>query len=80
MAIGFNLPYANLAALYDYPDILRRPAHRNGGLAALTARAVAPRMVARRAEGGCARASLMAGLLPEVPFLLWQIVTALIPS
>jgi hypothetical protein len=50
------------------------------GLAALTARAVAPRMVARRAEGGCARASLMAGLLPEVPFLLWQIVTALIPS
>jgi quercetin dioxygenase-like cupin family protein len=26
MAIGFNLPYANLAAIYDYPDILRRPA------------------------------------------------------
>jgi hypothetical protein len=26
MAIGFNLPYANLVAIYDYPDILRRPA------------------------------------------------------
>jgi hypothetical protein len=26
MAIGFNLPYANRAAIYDYPDILRRPA------------------------------------------------------
>lgn len=26
MAIGFNLPYANLAAIYEYPDILRRPA------------------------------------------------------
>jgi hypothetical protein len=26
MAIGFNLPYANLAAIYDYPDILRGPA------------------------------------------------------
>lgn len=26
VAIGFNLPYANLAAIYDYPDILRRPA------------------------------------------------------
>lgn len=26
MAIGFNLPYAHLAAIYDYPDILRRPA------------------------------------------------------
>ncbi len=26
MAIGFNLPYANLVAVYDYPDILRRPA------------------------------------------------------
>lgn len=26
MAIGFNMPYANLVAIYDYPDILRRPA------------------------------------------------------
>ncbi len=26
LAIGFNLPYANLVAIYDYPDILRRPA------------------------------------------------------
>lgn len=26
MAIGFNAPYAILAATYDYPDILRRPA------------------------------------------------------
>jgi hypothetical protein len=26
MAIGFNLPYANLVAIYDYPDILRRSA------------------------------------------------------
>jgi hypothetical protein len=26
MAIGFNVPYAALAATYDYPDILRRPA------------------------------------------------------
>ena len=26
MAIGFNLPYAQLVAIYDYPDILRRPA------------------------------------------------------
>jgi hypothetical protein len=26
MAIGFNLPYANLVTIYDYPDILRRPA------------------------------------------------------
>lgn len=26
MAIGFNLPYANLVAIFDYPDILRRPA------------------------------------------------------
>ncbi len=26
MAIGFNVPYAVLAATYDYPDILRRPA------------------------------------------------------
>lgn len=26
MAVGFNLPYANLVAIYDYPDILRRPA------------------------------------------------------
>ncbi|WP_075214881.1 DUF4386 family protein [Mongoliimonas terrestris] len=26
MAIGFNLPYAHLATIYDYPDILRRPA------------------------------------------------------
>ncbi|MDX2238540.1 MAG: DUF4386 family protein [Hyphomonadaceae bacterium] len=26
MAIGFNAPYAVLAATYDYPDILRRPA------------------------------------------------------
>jgi hypothetical protein len=25
MAIGFNLPYANLVAIYDYPDILRSP-------------------------------------------------------
>jgi hypothetical protein len=26
LAIGFNVPYAILAATYDYPDILRRPA------------------------------------------------------
>lgn len=26
MAIGFNLPYAHLATIYEYPDILRRPA------------------------------------------------------
>lgn len=26
LAIGFNVPYAVLAATYDYPDILRRPA------------------------------------------------------
>lgn len=26
LAIGFNLPYANLVAIYEYPDILRRPA------------------------------------------------------
>jgi hypothetical protein len=26
MAIGFNLPYANGVAIYNYPDILRRPA------------------------------------------------------
>lgn len=26
MAIGFNLPYANRVAIYDSPDILRRPA------------------------------------------------------
>jgi hypothetical protein len=26
MAFAFNLPYANLVAIYDYPDILRRPA------------------------------------------------------
>ena len=26
MAIGFNLPYANLVSIYDYPNILRRPA------------------------------------------------------
>ncbi len=26
LAIGFNLPYARLVAIYDYPDILRRPA------------------------------------------------------
>jgi hypothetical protein len=26
LAIGFNLPYANLVAIYDYPEILRRPA------------------------------------------------------
>jgi hypothetical protein len=26
LAIGFNLPYVRLAAIYDYPDILRRPA------------------------------------------------------
>jgi Domain of unknown function (DUF4386) len=26
LAIGFNLPFARLAAIFDYPDILRRPA------------------------------------------------------
>lgn len=26
LAVGFNLPFARLAAIYDYPDILRRPA------------------------------------------------------
>lgn len=26
LALGFNLPYARLAASFDYPDILRRPA------------------------------------------------------
>ncbi|WP_284179301.1 DUF4386 family protein [Rhabdaerophilum sp. SD176] len=26
LAIGFNLPYAHLATVFDYPDILRRPA------------------------------------------------------
>ncbi|AOG12616.1 DUF4386 family protein [Agrobacterium sp. RAC06] len=26
MAIGFNLPYAHLVTIFDYPDILRRPA------------------------------------------------------
>lgn len=26
IAIGFNLPYLNLSAIYDYPAILRRPA------------------------------------------------------
>lgn len=39
MAIGFNLPYANLVAIYDYPDILRRPAAE---------------ALARFAEGGAA--------------------------
>lgn len=27
LAIGFNLPYAGLAASFDYPQVLRRPAH-----------------------------------------------------
>ncbi|WP_309665674.1 DUF4386 family protein [Tabrizicola sp.] len=26
LAVGFNLPFARLAAVFDYPDILRRPA------------------------------------------------------
>jgi hypothetical protein len=26
LAVAFNIPYAVLAAIYDYPDILRRPA------------------------------------------------------
>jgi Domain of unknown function (DUF4386) len=26
LAVGFNLPFARLAAAFDYPDILRRPA------------------------------------------------------
>jgi len=26
IAVGFNLPYAHLVAIYDYPDILREPA------------------------------------------------------
>ena len=25
LAVGFNLPFALLAARFDYPDILRRP-------------------------------------------------------
>lgn len=32
LAIGFNLPYLNLAAIYDYPGILRRPAAEALGL------------------------------------------------
>ena len=25
LAVGFNLPYAALAVIYDYPGVLRRP-------------------------------------------------------
>jgi len=28
LGVGFNAPYAALAALYDYPQVLRRPRAR----------------------------------------------------
>ncbi|MBY0583689.1 MAG: DUF4386 family protein [Sphingomonas sp.] len=64
LGIGFNIPYAVLACLYDYPQILRRPASE---------------ALHRFAEGGpsivLAWYGFMFAALALIPVALWLAVT-----
>jgi len=64
LGIGFNVPYAVLASLYDYPQILRRPASE---------------ALHRFAEGGpslvLAWYGFMLAALALIPVALWLAVT-----